>query len=217
MKTQVRLHRKVSEYAVAEDKGVWLLTQMREFVPNDAAEFLETQIVDEKKHARLFAQRVKELNIKEPFFLESLADLYIFAQTCVDDKSWLKCMVTQSVIEELALASFSIFRQQADERTREILDEILEDEKRHLDFTLVEIGKYSKTEQEKKEISDTQAQILGICLNALKAENLNREVSKKDQADFKRGLKQAYLLHRKRFKGLNLDVPSIPKTVLAYS
>lgn len=204
------LKRRISEYAIAEDRGVHLLIQMQEFVPDDARTFLESQIVDEVKHNRLFEERALELKITEPFFLESLKELYDLGQDCVDKKDWLLCMVMQCMIEELALASFGNSAAQSDPKTRDVLKEIMEDEFRHLEFTTEEIEKYKSPENDKK-IYDLQMEVLKLFLSALKPERLEKEVPKEQQADFKKGLLQTYRLHSARFKKLKIKVPGLPE------
>lgn len=205
------LKRKLSEYAMAEDRGVSLLSQMLEFAPGDEEKkFLEGQIVDEKKHNRLFQQRADELNAEEEFFLESLEKLYDIGQECVAGKEWLACVTCQSIIEELALASFASFFGRADEKTKKILLEIMGDEKRHLAFTLWQIEKWAHTAQEKEKIFALQKRVLTIFLEALTPEALTKQIPKNEQDDFKKVLKKTYELHRQRFSRLKLKIPEIP-------
>lgn len=202
------IKRKVSQYAISEDMGVSLLSQMLGFVPGDEERiFLESQVEDEKKHNRLFAKRADELGSEEKFFQDSLQKLYDFSQSCVDRKDWLMCVACQSIIEELALASFSAFYTRADEKTKIILDEIMGDERRHLDFALWQIGKWSKTPEDRKKVLDLQHRVLQIFLEALKPENLQQQL---DAGYFKKVLKQTYALHKQRFSKLELEVPEIP-------
>lgn len=202
------IKRKVSQYAISEDMGVSLLTQMLEFVPGEEErKFLESQIEDEKKHNRLFSQRADELGSEEKFFQDSLQKLYDFSQTCVDRKDWLMCVACQSIIEELALASFAAFYSHADETTKVILIEIMNDERRHLDFALWQIGKWAKTDDDRKKILDLQHHILQIFLEALRPEHMKTQL---DPDYFKKVLKQTYSLHKKRFSKLHLAVPEIP-------
>ena len=206
------LKRRISEYALAEDRGVQLLIQMQEFVPEDARAFLESQIKDELKHNRLFEERAVELNMTEPFFLESLKELYDLGQDCVDQKDWLLCMVMQCMIEELALASFGNSAAQADPRTREILKEIMDDEFKHLEFTADEIQKYNQSPADSGKIYDLQKRVLQLFISALMPERLDRDVPKKEQqADYKKSLLQTYRLHCARFKKLKIKVPGLPE------
>ncbi|GEM_PF-5178578 len=203
------LKKQISQYALAEDRGVSLLSQMLEFVPGDEERvFLVGQVEDEKKHNRLFSERADELGVEEQFFTESLEWLYDFGQECVDKKDWLLCVTCQSVIEELAMASFAVFFQRADEKTRKILLEIIDDEKRHLDFALWQIGKWTRTDADRKKVLDLQHHVLSLFLKALTSRDL-RDRSKEEQAHFKKVLKNTYTLHKQRFKKLNMDVPAI--------
>ena len=210
------LKRKLSEYAMAEDKGVSLLSQMLTFTPTEEEhKFILDQVEDEKKHNRLFQERADELNVEEKFFLKSLDELYEIGQECVNEKDWLKCVSCQNIIEELAIASFSSIYTRADDKTREILNEIISDEKRHLDFTLWQIEKWATTPEKKKVVMDLQQRVIDLFLKALKPENLEREVPEEERDGFKKVLKNTYLIHRQRFSRLHMDIPKIPLKYLA--
>jgi len=208
--------KQISQYAISEDLGVSLLTQMLEFVPGDEErKFLDGQIEDEKKHNRLFAQRADELGVEEKFFQDSLEKLYAFGQECVDKKDWLLCVACQSVIEELAFASFTAFFKRADQKTRGFLTEVMEDEKRHLEFALWQIGKWKKTKEDAEKILELQQKVMQIFMEALHPDHLNRLFTRDDQQYFKTVLKTTYAIHKERFKKLNLQVPEIPAKYLA--
>lgn len=211
-----KLKKQISQYAISEDLGVSLLTQMLEFVPGaEERKFLEGQIEDEKKHNRLFSQRADELGVEEKFFQDSLEKLYAFGQECVDKKDWLLCVACQSVIEELAFASFTAFYKRADAKTRGFLTEVMEDEKRHLEFALWQIGKWNKTDADKEKILNLQHKVLEIFMDALHPDRLNRLFTRDDQQYFKQILKTTYAIHKERFKKLKLEVPEIPVKFLA--
>ena len=200
--------KQISQYALSEDRGVSLLSQMLTFVPGEEeCVFLERQIQDEIKHNRLFSERADELGIEEKFFHESLEKLYRFGQECVNKKDWLLCVACQSVIEELAIASFSVFFQRADEKTRKILLEIIEDEKRHLEFALGQIGKWTKTDDDRAKVLDLQKEVLQIFLTALE--------TKGEQKNFKKVLYHTYRLHKQRFSQVKIAVPEIPLKYLS--
>lgn len=208
---QAQLKRKLSEYAMAEDRGVSLLSQMLTFVPGDEEKtFIKGQIEDEKKHNRLFQQRADELNAQEQFFLESLGKLYDIGQECVEQRDWLACVTCQSIIEELALASFASFFPRADEKTKKILLEIMGDEKRHLAFTLWQIEKWARSDEDKTKIHALQKRVIDLFIEALQPDSLNKQIPKSEQDDFKKVLKKTYQLHRQRFSKLKLTVPKIP-------
>jgi len=210
------LKRKLSQFAAAEDRGVSLLSQMLLFVPSEEErKFIVEQIKDEKKHNRLFQKRADELNVKEKFFLESLEKLYDLGQECVWERDWLKCITCQSIIEELALASFASLFQRVDEKTQKILLEIMEDEKRHLAFTFWQIEKWAVTEDMRKKVYNLQNRVLAFFIDALKPENLKRHIPKKEQADFIKVLASTYKVHRQRFSRLNMEVPRIPVALVA--
>ena len=210
------LKKQISQYAISEDLGVSLLSQMLEFVPaSEERAFLESQIQDEIKHNRLFADRADELGIEEKFFQDSLEELYKFGQECVDKKDWLLCVTCQSVIEELAFASFSAFYKRADEKTRSFLVEVMSDEKRHLEFALWQIGKWCVSEEDRAKVLKLQEEVLKIFLNALQPERLSNLFTAEDQKYFKQVLRRTYAIHKQRFAELKLEVPELPKKMLA--
>lgn len=209
------LKKQISQYAISEDMGVSLLSQMLAFTPGkEEHKFLESQIKDEIKHNRLFAQRADELGVEEEFFQDSLRQLYAFGQECVSKKDWLLCVTCQSVIEELAFASFSAFYKRADKKTREFLVEIIEDEKRHLEFALLQINKWTKTDEDRRKILDLQRRVVQILLGALHPHNLNRLFTAADQKYLKKVLKTTYAMHQERFKKINIEIPKIPPQYL---
>lgn len=131
--------KELAEYGQAEDRGVHLLKQMRAFVPESAKAYLEKQIEDEERHARLFEERCQALGITDDYFMPALDALYTFAQRCVDQKDWLLCMLCQSVIEELAMISFGRLHDKVDSQTQAVLQSIMKDEADHLEFTLTQL------------------------------------------------------------------------------
>lgn len=209
------LKRQLSQYALSEDRGVSLLSQMLTFVPTEEERiFIESQLQDEIKHNRLFADRAEELGAEETFFHQSLERLYEFGQACVDKKDWLQCVACQSVIEELAIASFSVFFQRADEKTRTILLEVIDDEKRHLDFAFNQIQKWAKTDEDYKKVFELQEKVLMIFLNALEPTALSTQFTPDEQKNFKQVLKNTYKLHTQRFSRLKMPMPEIPARYL---
>lgn len=207
--------RQISQYAISEDMGVSLLSQMLEFAPTEEEHtFLKSQVQDEIKHNRLFSERADELGSTEKFFNDSLQKLYEFGQQCVSKKDWLLCVSCQSVIEELAIASFSVFFQRADEKTRKMLLEVIDDEKRHLDFAFQQIKKWTKTDEDRKKILDLQHNVLQIFLEALNPRELKKRLPSEEQKFFKKALEKTYTLHKQRFSKLKLEVPKIPAKYL---
>lgn len=203
--------RQIYQYATFEDRGVSLLSRMLAFAPSEEEKgFLSEQVEDEKKHARIFGDLADALGIEEKFFNESLEQLYDIGQKCVDDKDWLACVTCQSVIEELAIASFSLFFQRADEKTRILLLEVIEDEKKHLAFALNQIKKWTKTNTDSKKIMQMQEKVLSLFMRALDPKHLNKRLKAEEHAHFKKILKSTYALHKQRFSSINIAVPDIP-------
>lgn len=207
------IKRKVAEYALAEDKGASLLKQMLEFTPGEEEQqFIQKQLADELKHSQMFQEEAMRLNAEEEFFLSSLDRLYVIGQKCVTEQDWIKCMVCQSIIEEIALASFSSFYPRVDDQIKGILKEIIEDEKEHLDFTIEQIGKWVTSEEDKKKVAELQAEILEIFVAVLTDGKLKQEVpSEEERKQFIDVMKKTYVFHKNRFESVGIALPKIPK------
>lgn len=117
--------------------------------PNRAAKiFLSTQTVDEGRHLEVLTQRMEELGIEDvdqaiheranPFLLEFRERLIDF----VDDGSWEVALFVQNVLlESMEFAAFRHHMENADPRTRVLLEGIVKDERRHMGFGENELGR----------------------------------------------------------------------------
>ena len=120
--------------------------------------FLSTQTVDEGRHLEVLVNRLRELGVAEPEAeIERRASppLVEFKQRLLDyvrGGDWEAALFAQNVI--LEAMEFAVFRrhaQTADPRTREILEGIIKDERRHIGFGENELGRRLRQAPEARE------------------------------------------------------------------
>ncbi len=193
------------QYQKGEDRGVDLLKELLEFAPNEGvAQEIESQIVDEIKHARLFAERLSDLDIDCEGMKKSLESLYDLAQECVDEKDWVSSITVQSVIEELAMATFTEHLTKHDVATQEVLREIIEDESRHLAFGIREMNKFKAGNEEK--INALHNKMLKLVIEALDDSSFTAV----ERVGMVKTMTKAYKMHSVRLKELGISLPNIP-------
>ena len=208
------LKRKLAEYAIAEDRGVSLLSEMLTFAPSEEERAaIQKQMDEEIKHSRLFDERAQALNAGETRLVDSLQKLYELGQSCVDERDWVKCITCQNMIEELAIVSFSSIYTRADEETKAVLTEIMAEENEHLDFTLEQLGKWAIDEAGRAKVKAVQDRALEICMEAFRPGQLEKEISAEEANAFKKVLWRAYQVHKERFRKIGLEVPSVSSLV----
>lgn len=136
-------------YAVAENAALEASSGLVRIAPNAEAKlFLATQVMDEGRHVEVMLQRMSELGVADPLaeverraspsirrFSERLLEL-------VDAREWDRAIFAQNVV--LEAMEFSVFRahgEVADPVTRDVLDRVLKDERRHIGFGENELGR----------------------------------------------------------------------------
>src|SRR3989338_7076373 len=96
MVSQHILNDSICTFTRGEEQGVHLLKELVRFAPDDdVAKELVQQIKDEVKHANLFGTKLAGLNVDCVGLKNNLQQLYDFAQKCVDEKDWSKCIAIQ--------------------------------------------------------------------------------------------------------------------------
>lgn len=198
------------QYQAAEDRGIDLLKQLRTFAPSEEiGKEIDQQIIDETKHERLFSERLDHLEIDCQGLNNSLEDIYDLAQKCVDEKDWVKSIAIQTVIEELAMATFTEHVEELDEDSQTVLREIIQDEARHLEFGLRELDKVREGNEEK--IEGIHKQVLEIFQTAF----VNGSYSKEDLPIMVKTVTKAYGMHKKRLGGIGIQIPEIDVASIA--
>jgi 1,2-phenylacetyl-CoA epoxidase catalytic subunit len=110
--------------------------------------FLATQVADEARHVEVFMRRLAWLDVEDPELeVERRADpnLLRFKQRLLElvgEGDWDSALFAQNVIlEAMEFAVFRLHAQNADPVTRELLDGVLKDERRHIGFGENELGR----------------------------------------------------------------------------
>lgn len=190
-------------YQKGEERGVWLLIQLKTFAPVDVRKEIAAQIDDERKHDRLFSSRLKDLDIDCFGMNNSLEAVYDLAQECVNRKEWVESITIQAVIEELAMATFTEKVRELDPKTREVLLEIIHDEARHLAFGLREMAKFAKGNEEK--IRRIHLKVLDIFLAVFK----DSRYTLQELGRLTKTVTSAYRMHKARLSKIGLKIPTV--------
>jgi len=144
-----RLVGTLCNYAVAETAALEASSGLIRLAPNRATKiFLATQVVDEARHVEVILQRIRDLGVANP---EAEVERRATRSVCefksrllglVDAKQWDLAIFAQNVA--LEAMEFSVFRahaKRADPITRDMLERILRDERRHIGFGENELGR----------------------------------------------------------------------------
>jgi rubrerythrin len=137
-----RLVSVISNYCLGETIALLGASGLVALAPtHDAKIFLATQAVDEARHLEVFLHRLKELGVDEPeraIESHASAGLLVFKSKVlelVSSGDWHAAIFAQNVI--LEAMEFTVFRahaQRADAKTRDMLEGIIRDERRHMGF-----------------------------------------------------------------------------------
>ncbi len=144
-----RLVTVLCNYCVGETAALEGAGGLIRLAPNrDAKVFLSTQAVDEGRHLEVLSHRLRELGVADveaeiarranPCLLAFKGRLLDF----VDAGDWAPAVFAQNVV--LEAMEFSVFQRHArsaDPVTREVLEGIVKDERRHIGFGENELGR----------------------------------------------------------------------------
>ncbi len=144
-----RLVTLLCNYCVGETAALEGAGALIEIAPNRASKvFLATQTVDEGRHLEVLICRLGELGVADPEAeierraSPSLLDFRRRLLELVHGRDWLAAVFAQNVIlESMEFAVFQQHLQTADPRTREVLQGIVKDERRHIGFGENELGR----------------------------------------------------------------------------
>jgi hypothetical protein len=144
-----RLISTLCSYAVAETAALEASSGLIRIAPSRRAKvFLSTQVVDEGRHVEVILHRLRELGVADPDteverrggksirrFRDKLLRL-------VDAREWDTAIFAQNVmLEAMEYSVFTAHARVADPVTRDLLERMLRDERRHLGFGENEIGR----------------------------------------------------------------------------
>src|SRR5688572_9178215 len=124
---------RLSQFLHGEQGALVVCGQLVNSIPElDAKLYASTQVVDEGRHVEVYERYVKKLMKIYPVdpLLKSLIDEILATPF------WeLKLLGMQMIIEGLAIAAFNVMRKQTSDPTlSEVLDYVLQDEGRHVNF-----------------------------------------------------------------------------------
>jgi len=144
-----RLKTILCTYAVAENAALEASSGLVRIAPNQEAKlFLATQVMDEGRHVEVMLQRLAELGVDDPLSeveRRATGSIHRFAERLlqlVDAHDWDSAIFAQNVV--LEAMEFSVFRAHArvtDPVTRDLLERVLRDERRHIGFGENELGR----------------------------------------------------------------------------
>jgi 1,2-phenylacetyl-CoA epoxidase catalytic subunit len=144
-----RLVTVLSNYCVGETAALEGASGLIAFAPNRLAKiFLSTQVADEGRHLEVLLHRMRELGVADPeaeVERRASRSLRLFKQRLLElvaGRDWEAAIFAQNVIlEALEFAVFHSHAQRADPVTREVLNGIIKDERRHIGFGENELGR----------------------------------------------------------------------------
>jgi hypothetical protein len=124
---------RLSQFLHGEQGALMVAAQLVNSVPElDAKLYASTQVVDEGRHVEVFQRYVKKLHKIYPVdpLLKALID-----EILSTDIWQLKLLGMQLLIEGLAIAAFNVMAKQTGDPTlASVLDYVLQDEGRHVNF-----------------------------------------------------------------------------------
>ncbi len=143
-----RLITVLCNYCVGETAALEGAGGLIQIAPNRATKvFLSTQAVDEGRHLEVLIHRLLELGVANPEeeiacrANRSLMDFRSRVLDFVRSGDWSSALFAQNVIlESMEFSVFQMHAQRADPRTREVLQGIVKDERRHIGFGENELG-----------------------------------------------------------------------------
>jgi hypothetical protein len=124
---------RLSQFLHGEQGALLVASQLVNPVPElDEKLYASTQVVDEGRHVEVFERYTKKLHKIYPVdpLLKGLID------EILSSEAWeLKLLGMQMIIEGLAIAAFNLMHKQTGDPTlRDVLDYVLQDEGRHVNF-----------------------------------------------------------------------------------
>ena len=144
-----RLITVLCNYCIGETAALEASGGLIQIAPNRATKvFLATQTVDEGRHLEVLIHRLKELGVEDAEgeiarrASRSLLDFKRRLLDLVTSRDWTAAIFAQNVIlESMEFAVFQRHAQEADPRTREMLNGIIKDARRPIGFGENELGR----------------------------------------------------------------------------
>jgi 1,2-phenylacetyl-CoA epoxidase catalytic subunit len=149
-----RLVATLCSYVVAETAALEASSGLIRIAPNRATKiYLATQVADEARHTEVMLQRMRDLGVADPekeISKRAAPSIMEFKKKLlglVDAKQWDLAIFAQNIA--LECMEFTVFRahaQRADPQTKDMLERVLRDERRHIGFGENELGRRLKAD-----------------------------------------------------------------------
>ena len=147
-----RLVTVLCNYCVGETAALEGAGALIQIAPNRASKvFLSTQAADEGRHLEVLVHRLRELGVAHPeseIERRASPELVVFHDRLLElvrGHDWAAAVFAQNVIlEAMEFSVFQLHARRADPRTREMLEGIVKDERRHIGFGENELGRAIK-------------------------------------------------------------------------
>ena len=144
-----RLVTVLCNYCVGETAALEASSGLVAIAPNRLTKvFLSTQVADEGRHLEVLLHRLQELGVADPereIERRASRSLVAFKRRLLDlvaGKDWEAAIFAQNVIlEALEFTVFQTHAETADPVTRDLLQGIVKDERRHIGFGENELGR----------------------------------------------------------------------------
>jgi rubrerythrin len=144
-----RLVTVLCNYCLGETAALEGAGALIQIAPNRATKvFLATQVADEGRHLEVLASRLRELGVADPeaeIERRASSQLVAFHERLLElvrGRDWPAAIFAQNVIlEAMEFTVFQLHSRRADPRTREMLEGIVKDERRHIGFGENELGR----------------------------------------------------------------------------
>ena len=144
-----RLITTLCNYCVGETAALEASSGMIGFAPNRRAKiFLATQVADVARHLEVLLHRLVELGVTEPeeeVKRRANRSLIAFKSRLLDfvgRKDWEAAVFAQNVVlETMEFTVFQTHAERADPITRQVLEGIVKDERRHMGFGENDLGR----------------------------------------------------------------------------
>jgi rubrerythrin len=162
-------------YCVGEAAALEASSGMVTLAPNHPAQiFMATQVADEARHLEVFLHRLGELGVDDPqaeIDRRANPSIVTFKQRLLDlvaSGDWEAAVFAQNVV--LETMEFTVFRHHArtaDPITREVLEGVISDERRHLGFGENDLGRrLARDGSIRARLEPMKAELDSLVLNA---------------------------------------------------
>jgi len=187
-----RLIEVLCNYCVGEMAALEGSSGLISIAPNHMSRvFLSTQVADEGRHLEVFHRRLRDLGVSNPeqeVERRASRSLLLFKRHLLElvaGKDWEAAIFAQNVIlESLEFVVFRSHMKDADAVTKEVLDLVIKDERRHIGFGENELGRrLTASPHRRTRIREVKRQLDHLVLDTLAetVTHLGMEKSETDQ------------------------------------